>query len=105
MYKSALVKYLEETKFDHINKVWDAFGFCEGPDDVNRVIGEIPAKFGTFYAELIADVDGVSVLHDIDDYEELIEEDTFLCGFRVYNVYDDGDDGQEEEFYDFDWYD
>lgn len=97
--KSNLDKYLDNCKFISIYGVLEAFELCENFDDVQKVLGEVPGKFGTLTVELL-DEEG----NTYDPEDEVAEEKAeLICGFRVTNIYSQYDDYAEESW-DFDWY-
>ena len=96
--KSTLDKYLDNVQFNHIDTVLEAFELCENLDDVYKVIGEVPNKFGSFTVELM-DEDGNT--YDPDDFEE--DNAQLITGFCVTNLYTFYDD-YAEDTHEFEWY-
>lgn len=104
--KTALDSFLNETDFDNISEVWEAFRLCENLDDVQRVVGEIPLAYGGFLINLL---DEEGNRYNLDDLEDMDEDELApiapkITGFLVTNIFYDKDSGNEIEEMDFEWF-
>lgn len=99
---SALDKYLNEARFNHIEDVIGAFNLCMNLDEVMKVIGEIPHKFGSFTVELSDESGRLYLPEEIaPDDEEFAKT---IDGFSITNDYTDSNQDWAEDKWDFDWY-
>lgn len=49
---------MAKTKFNHIDDCWDAITECETIQEVQKVLGEIPNKFGSWWIAVTDNGDG-----------------------------------------------
>jgi hypothetical protein len=87
-YGLTIIPAIDEPKvFKHISDVKEAFANRKNKDEVAELLGEIPAKFGTFTVSYDAENDGYYVRNSYQEDDEYFE-DEFWVDFPVGWEYD-----------------
>ena len=74
-----IVPAIDEPKvFKHISDVKEAFAGCKSKDEVTELLGEIPAKFGTFTVSYDKENDGYYVCNSYQEDDEYFEDEFWV---------------------------
>ena len=65
--------------FNHVNDIWEALEACETAAQVYDILDSIPAKFGTWWADIVAagEIEITNQWWDKDQADMMIESRTF----------------------------
>lgn len=65
--------------FNHVNDIWEALEACETAKQVNDILDSIPAKFGTWWADVVAagEIEVTNQWWDQDQEDMMVESRTF----------------------------
>ena len=62
---------LNESSFTHINDVWNALEKCNTVEDMEKVINEVPRKFGSFDIEVIKDGTVARITNTYEEHDDV----------------------------------
>lgn len=65
--------------FTHVNDIWEALEACETATQIYEVLDTIPAKFGTWWADVVAagELEVTNQWWDDNQQDMMIESQTF----------------------------
>ena len=65
--------------FNHVNDIWEALEACETAAQVYDILDNIPSKFGTWWADVVAagELEVTNQWWDEDQADMMIESQTF----------------------------
>ena len=65
--------------FNHVNDIWEALEACTTVDQVYDILDNIPAKFGTWWADVVAagEIEVTNQWWDKNQEDMMVESQTF----------------------------
>lgn len=66
-------------KFKHVNDIWEALEDCETATQIYDILGNIPTKFGTWWADVVAagELEVTNQWWDKNQQDMMTESQTF----------------------------
>jgi hypothetical protein len=66
-------------KFNHVNDIWEALEACETAIEVYDILDDIPPKFGTWWADVVAagELEVTNQWWDKNQQDMMTESQTF----------------------------
>ena len=67
------------TKFNHVDEIWEALEKCGTAEEVYDILENIPAKFGTWWADVVSmnELEVTNQWWDKNQEDMIVESQTF----------------------------